>query len=203
MKKIIFIALMVTIGFLAAGQDAKPAPREAKYFLDVHNAEPGKLTDAAVAEAHKKDLAVEDQFGVKFLRYWVDSKEGKIYCLSQAADPQSVSMTHMNAHGMNFDNIAQVIPGKEANLVAGKELFLDIHEIGPGKVAAAAVEEAHQKDLAKQASNGVNFINYWVDEKNGVIYCLSQAPNEEAVKATHKAAHGMLPTKIYQVTQGQ
>ena len=60
---------------------------------------------------------------------------------------------------------------------SGKQrLYLDVHELGPGKVNAGAVAEAHRKDLATQARHGVHYRAYWVDEKQGRIYCLVEAP---------------------------
>ena len=50
---------------------------------------------------------------------------------------------------------------------------------------------------------GANFINYWVNEKEGVVMCLSQAKDSSAVIQTHKEAHGLLPDEIMQVKQGQ
>ena len=41
-----------------------------------------------------------------------------------------------------------------------KKLFLDVHDLGPGKVTAAAVADAHKKDLATQSEFGVSFIKY-------------------------------------------
>ncbi|MBE7174293.1 MAG: DUF4242 domain-containing protein [Williamsia sp.] len=75
--------------------------------------------------------------------------------------------------------------------------------MGAGKVAAADVAQAHQKDLATQKKYGVNFINYWVDEKTGDIFCLSQAADANAVVSTHQEAHGLLPAEILQVKQGK
>jgi hypothetical protein len=37
--------------------------------------------------------------------------------------------------------------------------------MGPGKVTAKDVADAHTKDLAVQDKYGVNSTNYWVDEK--------------------------------------
>ena len=78
--------------------------------------------------------------------------------------------------------------------------FIDVHELGPGKVTAAAVAEAHRQDLAIQGKYGVNFIDYWVDEANGVVYCLSEAPDANAVVETHRHAHGLLPTRVSAVS---
>ena len=48
----------------------------------------------------------------------------------------------------------------------------------------------------------MNFINYWIDEKAGVIMCLAEAQDEQALIDTHKEAHGLLPSEVRKVTQG-
>jgi hypothetical protein len=75
--------------------------------------------------------------------------------------------------------------------------------LGAGNVTAAAVAAAHQKDLAVEQKYGVNFINYWVDEKSGTVLCLSQAPDSAAVINTHREAHGLIPVSVVKVQQGQ
>ena len=78
--------------------------------------------------------------------------------------------------------------------------FMDVHEM-PG-VTAAKVAEAHQKDVALQRKHGVTFTKYWVDEKTGKVFCLSEAPTKEAALAVHKEA-GHPTQEIYQVHEGQ
>lgn len=80
-----------------------------------------------------------------------------------------------------------------------KKLFLDVHDLGPGKVTAKAVADAHQKDLAAEGKYGVDYKAYWLDEKHGKIYCLAEAPSADAAIAVHKEAHGLLPEKIMEV----
>jgi hypothetical protein len=174
---------------------------EKKLFLDVHDIGPGKVTLAAVADAHKKDLAAQGEFGVNFIKYWVDEKEGKVYCLAESSSEANLFKTHQKAHGLVPDYIMSVTDGPEAKL-NGKQLFLDIHHLEPGAVTAEAVAGAHEKDLAVQAKHDVNFINYWVDEKQGTVVCLSEAPDSLAVIRTHTEAHGLVPAKVERVSQG-
>ncbi|MBK8503952.1 MAG: DUF4242 domain-containing protein [Saprospiraceae bacterium] len=87
--------------------------------------------------------------------------------------------------------------------MGNKKLFLDIHQLGASNVSAEAVAEAHKNDLAIQEKYGVNFINYWVDEKAGVVICLSEAASPESVIHTHKEAHGLIPIEIRNVKQGE
>lgn len=177
--------------------------KEKHLFMDVHNLEPGKVTFEAVADAHQKDLATQGKYDVSFIKYWVDEELGKVYCLAEAHDSLSVYNTHKEAHGLVPDMVSMVSDGEEAEIMGGKSLFLDIHYLGAGKVKAADVAKAHEKDLAEQEKHGVSFINYWVDEKLGVVTCLSEAHDADAIVSTHKAAHGLLPDRVEKVKQGQ
>jgi hypothetical protein len=172
-------------------------------YIDVHEVGPGKLTAEAVAAAHAKDLATEKKYGVDFIKYWVDTARGEVYCLSMATDSNSIVKTHAEAHGLLPSHIYMVNEGMEAKTRGGKYLFLDVHELGPGNVKAADVAAAHQKDLAVEKKYGVNFINYWVDEKKGVVMCLSEAPDSTSIVNTHKEAHGLIPKYVLSVKQGQ
>lgn len=174
---------------------------ENKLFIDVHKLEPGKVTFEDVAAAHKKDLAIEGKYDAKFIKFWVDEEAGKVYCLSEAPNAHSVFATHQEAHGLLPASILEVSDGEKVALTGG-QLFLDIHHVAPGSVTAEMVAGAHEKDLAVEGKHGVRFINYWLDEKEGVIMCLSEAPNPEAIISTHKEAHGLLPSEVMKVQEG-
>jgi hypothetical protein len=172
-------------------------------YIDVHYLPAGKVNIADVAAAHAKDLATENKYGAKFIKYWVDESKGVVYCLSSAPDTAAISNTHREAHGLMPQAIYKVEDGNEASAEKGKSYFLDIHQLGANKVTAADVEAAHKKDLAVQKKYGVNFINYWVDERSGTVLCLSQAKDSSNVIQTHKEAHGLVPVSIELVKQGQ
>src|SRR5882757_6600844 len=71
----------------AKGQNAAANSHTGKQlYLDVHNVGPGKLTYEAVAQAHAKDLATEGKYGVEFIKFWVDTAKGTVYCLASAYD---------------------------------------------------------------------------------------------------------------------
>jgi hypothetical protein len=189
--------------FHSSAQTSISASNEKKLYIDVHQLEPGKVKFEDVAAAHAKDLAVENKYGVHFINYWVNEEQGLVYCLSSAGDSSSVRKTHTEAHGLLPAYTLEVTDGSAAALTGNQNLFLDIHKVGAGNVTAAAVADAHKKDLAVQGKYGVNFINYWVDEKAGVILCLSEAKNAESVIGTHKEAHGLIPVEIWKIKQGE
>src|SRR5262245_7660990 len=85
---------------------------------------------------------------------------------------------------------------------SGQQLFVDVHELN-SQVKFEDVAAAHKKDLATQGKYGVSFIKYWVDESKGLVYCLSSAKDSASVVQTHKEAHGLLPARVYGVTEGQ
>lgn len=206
MKQIIIASvLLIVSGMSAFAQttNKKSPGGKTKLYIDVHHLGAGKVTAAAVAEAHKKDLAIQNKYGVSFIKYWVDTTKGDVYCLSSSPNPEAITDTHKEAHGLLPDETYLVTDGEAAKLKGNKNLYLDVHELGAGNVTAAAVAEAHKKDLATQKKYGVNFINYWVNEKEGKVFCLSQASDTASIINTHKHAHGLLPNYILQVKQGQ
>ena len=179
------------------------AKGEKNLYIDVHRLQPGKVKYEDVANAHAKDLMVENKYGVDFIKYWVDEQKGLVYCLSYAHDSASIRKTHAEAHGLLPAKIYRVTDGQEAASINQDNFFLDIHEFGAGKVNAADVAAAHKKDLAVQQKYGVRFINYWVDEKAGVVFCLSQAKDSAAIVNTHKEAHGLIPVEVLKIKQGE
>jgi hypothetical protein len=210
MKKNILIAAAMVITIASFSQTAsvnseKPVRKTVakSLFIDVHDLPPGKVSFADVMAAHQKDLATENKYDVSFIKFWIDEQKGKVYCLSSARDSQSVVKTHAEAHGLLPSAIYKVSAGTQANIIDGKQFFIDVHIVGAGKVTVADVAAAHAKDLAVEKKYGANFINYWLDEKTGTIFCLSQAPDSSAIINTHKEAHGLLPDYILKVKQGE
>src|SRR5260221_7510617 len=51
--------------------------------MDVHEV-PGAVAMEDVAKAHLADLQTQETYDVRYLRYWVDEKSGRIFCLVEA-----------------------------------------------------------------------------------------------------------------------
>ncbi len=81
-------------------------------------------------------------------------------------------------------------------------LFMDTHSIDGG-VKAEDVAGAHRADLETQGKYGVSYLRYWVDEKEGKIFCLVDAPDAEAANRVHREAHGLVAQSISPVIEGQ
>ena len=80
-------------------------------------------------------------------------------------------------------------------------LFMDVHQIAGG-VSMDDVARAHLADLQAQGAYDVRYLRYWVDEGNGQVVCLVEAPTPQAAADVHRQAHGLVADRIYQVQEG-
>lgn len=80
-------------------------------FMDVHEELPEGATFDDVAGAHEADVKLQDQYGVKYLRYWVDEGSGKVFCLAEAPDAEAAITVHREAHGLVATHIYEVREG--------------------------------------------------------------------------------------------
>lgn len=79
-------------------------------FMDVHKHVDG-LTADAVVEAHRKDLQVQNKYGVNYLKYWFNEKDGTVFCLCEAPNKEAAEKVHREAHGLLADEIIEVREG--------------------------------------------------------------------------------------------
>ena len=103
-NSITLIAVLVALGTACKSENER-------LLLDVHHFEPGKVDLAAVADAHQKDLAVQDAHGVRYQRYWVDEAGGTIYCLVEAPSAEAATDVHREAHGLVAEEVYEVKEG--------------------------------------------------------------------------------------------
>jgi hypothetical protein len=75
--------------------------------------------------------------------------------------------------------------------------FMDVHTSMKG-ITPEALVEAHNADLAIQGDENVNFKHAWADPDSGMVFCLSEAPDAEAVKRIHERA-GHPADQVYEV----
>lgn len=79
--------------------------------------------------------------------------------------------------------------------------YIDVHRNLKG-ITLEDAAKAHAKDLETQGKHNVRFLNYWVDQKSGTIFCLSEAPDIAGPTRVHREAHGRLPDETFEVVQG-
>jgi hypothetical protein len=81
--------------------------------------------------------------------------------------------------------------------------YIDVHHDIGAKLTEADLAAIHARDLAAQSAYGVRFLKYWYDPATGRVFCLSEAPNKEAVLAVHREAHGETADEIFEVFEGE
>ena len=74
-------------------------------FMDRHDMR--GATAENVAEAHRKDLEIQDKYGVKYMTYWYDSERSAGFCLVDAPDAATAARVHREAHG---EIASEIIP---------------------------------------------------------------------------------------------
>jgi class 3 adenylate cyclase len=75
-------------------------------FMDRHDAV--DATPEAIADAHKQDLAVQEQYGVRYVSYWFDPERHTVFCLAEGPNRETVERVHAEAHGLMADAIVEI-----------------------------------------------------------------------------------------------
>ena len=76
--------------------------------------------------------------------------------------------------------------------------FMDVHS-GFYGVTAEQLDEAHGRDLAIEADEGVHFERAWLDPEAGKVFCLASGPSRESVLRIHERA-GHPTAEIYELS---
>jgi hypothetical protein len=80
-------------------------------------------------------------------------------------------------------------------------LYMDVHDIDGG-VTVEDVAKAHLADLQTQGDYDVKYLRYWVNEDQGKVFCLVEAPSASVATTVHREAHGLVADAVYQVQEG-
>ncbi len=78
-------------------------------------------------------------------------------------------------------------------------IFMDYHK--DLDVTVEDVRAAHMSDLSVQAKYKVTNLKYWVNEQDGTMFCLMEAPDEESCAKMHEASHGNLACSIQEIEE--
>jgi len=101
-------------------------------FMDRHDMR--GATAEQVADAHRRDVDIQDRHGVKYMAYWFDERNGAAFCLVDAPDAATAERVHREAHG----EIAHaIIPVDLVTVEAFLGRIGDLRAAPGGPVAAA------------------------------------------------------------------
>ncbi|MCF7568468.1 DUF4242 domain-containing protein [Sabulilitoribacter arenilitoris] len=92
--------------------------------MDIHTVDSDEFSAEDVVKAHMEDLAIQDQFGVKQLKYWVNEQAKTIFCLMEGPDKDACNQVHLQSHGNTACNIIEVADN-EYNLFMGQGTDVD------------------------------------------------------------------------------
>lgn len=79
-------------------------------------------------------------------------------------------------------------------------LFMDFHIISD--ITIDEVKKAHIADLAIQDRYNVKYLQFWVNQDAGTVFCLIEAPDKESCEKVHNEAHGNIACQIVEVEAG-
>lgn len=134
-------------------------------FLDRHELK--GMTAADIAEAHRKDLEVQDRYGVRFLTYWFDEERGNGFCLIDAPDIETAMRVHAEAHGGCASHVIKVD-------ISAVQAFL-------GRVADPASQNADDAGAMDAAFRAVMFTD--IVDSTGMTARLGDVRALEMVRA--------------------
>ncbi len=87
-------------------------------YMDFHKIE--NVTIDEVKFAHTADEAIQEQYGVKYHQFWVNQKEGTVFCLVEGPDAHTCELVHQLAHGNLACAMTEVEPGSFAFFMGDK-----------------------------------------------------------------------------------
>ena len=64
-------------------------------YIDRHDA-PG-LSPEEVSEAHDRDVALQEQYGVHYHTYWLILSNGSVFCLAEGPSQEAVEPVHQES----------------------------------------------------------------------------------------------------------
>ncbi|MFL5744755.1 MAG: nickel-binding protein [Niastella sp.] len=77
-------------------------------YMDIHIIPGIKAKD--VAEAHQKDILLQEEHQCKCMTYWIDEERNNVFCLIEAPDKESVAALHQHSHGLVPHKVIEVNP---------------------------------------------------------------------------------------------
>jgi hypothetical protein len=67
---------------------------------------------------------------------------------------------------------------------------------------APAAAAHSRRSWRGRPGHDVRFLRYWVNEQQGKVFCLVEAPSADDASAVHRQAHGLVADEIYIVQEG-
>lgn len=87
-------------------------------YMDLHRGLKG-LSREEVENSHLLDVQVQDKYGVKFHKFWINEEAGTVFCLIEAPNKEACAAVHFDAHGTGGQacEIIEVHPSDYATIL--------------------------------------------------------------------------------------
>ena len=140
-------------------------------YMDIHNVDTDEFSAEDVVKAHMEDLAIQDQFGVKQLKYWVNEQAKTIFCLMDGPNKKACNEVHLQSHGGTACNIIEV-SDNEYQLFMGQGTDInDLAQTDSGELDSGFRTILLANIICLYRNNGsfVEQIQKLINEHKGVI----------------------------------
>ena len=86
-------------------------------YMDRHDLP--EVTPEELADAHMRDMEIQEQHGVRYHTYWFDPSNGSVFCLAEGPSKDAIQLVHEQAHGQLASTILEVDPTVPLNTMLG------------------------------------------------------------------------------------
>jgi class 3 adenylate cyclase len=101
------------------------------FFMDRHDF--SRLTAKIAADMHRRDMDLQDRFGVQLITYWFDDERQTAFCLAKAPNAEALIALHQEAHGGIPNSVIEVDPRTVERFMGG----ITEHPVGEAYVETA------------------------------------------------------------------
>ena len=133
-------------------------------YMDIHTVDSESLSVEDVVKAHMEDLAIQDRFGVKQLKYWVNEEAKTLFCLMKGPDKEACHQVHKQSHGNTACNIIEV-SDNEYNLFMG--VGTEIHDLA--HTPSGELDTGYRTILLTNFIHFSNKRKYYTDQIQEII----------------------------------
>jgi class 3 adenylate cyclase len=86
-------------------------------YMDRHDPLPTPVSAQELADAHVKDVEIQEKYGVRYISYWFDPANQHVFCLVDAPAKEAAEAVHRDSHGLTANAIIEVDPSRIATFL--------------------------------------------------------------------------------------
>ncbi|MEN8250777.1 MAG: nickel-binding protein [Bacteroidota bacterium] len=140
-------------------------------YMDIHTVDSDTFSVEDVVKAHMEDLAIQEQFDVIQLKYWVNVEAKTLFCLMEGPNREACNQVHKQSHGNTACNIIEV-SDNEFNLFMGEGTDVnDLAQTNSGELDTGyrTIMLTNIVCFLEQKSSYLEEIHEIIIKNNGVI----------------------------------